>query len=69
MKPPTVSCRPGDYATHRAQLLAHCLWMHEIVPEYARTAASGYERNSAGALTGLSAEFKAAVAAQPKEKT
>jgi hypothetical protein len=70
MSPPTVSSRPGDYATHRQQLLAHCLWMHGIAPDYALGAAGRYESDSQGALKGFSAEVRRAITnPQPKEQS
>lgn len=50
------------HQAHRRQMLQHCLWMASMDPTYAQWAADKYERESAGALEGLSAKVKGEIA-------
>lgn len=56
--------KPGDFVTHRKELLEHCLQMAKFDDRYARSAATSYEAKSEGALPGFAAEVAAAIEQQ-----
>ena len=49
---------------HKARILAHCLWMAELDPEYAIHAAGWYEANQPWLLTNLQAKVRQEVRRQ-----
>ena len=46
---------------HKALILAHCLWMAQLDPEYAIHAAGWYEANQPWLLKNLQAKVRQAV--------
>jgi len=50
---------------HKAAILAHCLWMAELDPDYATWAAGWYEANEPVLLKNLEAKVRQEIARRP----
>jgi hypothetical protein len=57
-----------DLGAYRREMLAHCLWMAQSDPAYAKWAAKSYEDGSHGALKGLADRVERDIACGRVEK-